>query len=193
MHDFIGLFVGAFLVQNVVLASFLGICPLLGVSKKQSSAFGMGVAVLFVIMAASVMTFAIYHNILAPFNLQFMRTIVFVLINASFVQFVEMFIKKFMPPLYKSLGIFLPLMATNCAILGAVLINIDRRLSFGEAMVNAFGISAGFLLIIFIFSTIRERLELSSNIPKGFKGIPIALLVVGIMSIAFAGFAGMGS
>ena len=193
MHDFIGLFIGAFLVQNIVLASFLGICPLLGVSKKQTSAFGMGAAVVFVTMTASAITFAIYHSILVDFNLQFMRTIVFILVIASFVQLVEMFIKKLMPSLYKSLGIFLPLMTTNCAIVGAVLINIDRRFSFGEAMVNAFGTSAGFLLIIYVFATIRERLELSSNIPKGFKGVPIALLVVGLMSIAFSGFSGMGS
>jgi len=187
------IFISAFIVQNIVLAGFLGICPLIGVSKKQSSAFGMGMAVMFVIMMASIITFAIYHWILIPFDLAFMRTIVFIMVNASLVQFVEMAVKKFFPPLYKSLGIFLPLIAVNCAVLGAVLLNIDRNLNFIESMVNSFGISAGFLLVIFIFSTLRERLEMSAQTPRGFRGVPIALIVSGLMAIAFMGFAGMGT
>ena len=187
------IFITAFIVQNIVLAGFLGICPIIGVSKKQSSALGMGLAVMFVMMMTSVITYFVYHHILAVFDLRFMRTVVFILITASLVQLVEMTVKKFFPALYKSLGLFLPLIATNCAILGAILLNIDRNLNFVEAMVNAFGISAGFLLVIFIFSTLRERLELSEHTPKGFRGVPIALIVSGIMAIAFMGFSGMGS
>jgi len=193
MINLFEIFITAFIVQNIVLAGFLGICPVLGVSKKQSSAFGMGLAVMFVMMMTSVITYFVYYFVLDPFNLRFMRTVVFILITASLVQLVEIIVKKFFPPLYKSLGLFLPLIATNCAILGAILLNIDRSLSFVEAMVHSFGISAGFLLVIFIFSTLRERLDLSSNTPKGFRGIPIALIVSGIMAIAFMGFAGMGA
>ena len=192
MIGFFEIFIAAVIVQNVVLAGFLGICPLLGVSKKRSSAFGMGMAVMFVMIMTAIITFAIYHTVLVYFDLSFMRTVVFIMIMATMVQFVEMVVKKFFTPLYKSLGVYLPLITTNCAAIGTVLLNIDRGFSFGEAMVNTLGVSVGFLLVIFVFSTIRERLELSDNIPKGFKGVPIALIVTGIMAITFMGFIGIG-
>jgi len=191
MDNLITIFIGALLVQNIVLAGFLGICPLLGVSKKTSSAFGMGMAVIFVVMVSSALTWFIHYFILVPFGLVFMRTIVFILLIASLVQFVEMIIKKYLPPLYKSLGVFLPLITTNCAVLGAALLNIDQSLNFVQSMVNALGIASGFLVIIYIFATIRERLEVS-NVSKGFAGVPISLVVVAIMAMAFVGFVGIG-
>ncbi|MCL1995365.1 MAG: RnfABCDGE type electron transport complex subunit A [Defluviitaleaceae bacterium] len=190
--EYLSLFIGATLVTNIILASFLGICPVIGVSKKVSSALGMGGAVIFVTVVSSAATWLIYHLLLVGLGLEFMRTIVFILIVASLVQFVEMFMKKFTPALYKVLGVFLPLMATNCAIIGAALINIDRDFTFTSTIVHAFGVSIGFTLVIFIFSTIRERLE-TSNTPEGFKGVPIALVVVTIMAMGFFGFVGLGS
>ena len=187
------IFIAAVIVQNVVLAGFLGVCPLLGVSKKRGAAVGMGLAVMFVMLMTASITFAIYHLVLVEFDLSFMRTVVFIMIMATMVQFVEMVIKKFFPPLYKSLGAYLPLITTNCAAIGTVLLNIDRGFDFREAMVNTLGVAVGFLLVIYVFSTIRERLELSLNIPKGFKGVPIALIVTGIMAITFMGFMGMGA
>lgn len=189
--ELFGILMSATLISNIVLANFLGICPLIGVSKKTSSALGMGMAVMFVIMVSSTVTWMVYYFLLEPFGLSFMRTIVFILIIATLVQFVEMVMKKYMIALYKALGVYLPLITTNCAVLGAVLININRNLTFVEALVNGFGISAGFLLVILVFATIRERLEFAP-VPRGFKGVPVALLTAAIMSMAFVGFAGMG-
>lgn len=191
MGDSISIFVSAVLVQNIILASFLGICPFLGVSKKTSSAIGMGLAVTFVIVISSILTWLLYHYLLVPFEITFMRTIVFILLIASLVQFVEMIIKKFSPSLYKSLGVFLPLITTNCAVLGATILNIDRELTLISSIINGLGISIGFTLVIYIFSTIRERLELA-NVPKGFRGVPISLITAALMSMAFLGFAGLG-
>lgn len=192
MGELFGLFIAAVLVQNIVLVSFLGICPLLGVSKKTDSAIGMGLAVVFVVMVSSALTWVIYHTLLVPFDLVFMRTIVFILLIATLVQFVEMVIKKFMPALYRSLGVFLPLIVTNCAVLGAALLNITNELGFIQSMVNALGISLGFMLVIYVFATLRMRLEIA-NVPRGFKGVPIALITVALMAMAFVGFLGIGS
>ena len=189
--ELLGIFIGATLVANILLAQFLGICSFVGVSKKSSSAIGMGGAVVFVITISSAATWLIYHFVLVPYSLEFMRTIVFILVIASLVQFVEMFMKKYMEGLYKALGVYLPLITTNCAVLGAALINIDRTLGFAQTIVNGFGISVGYALVIFIFSTIRERLELA-NTRAGFKGVPIALVSASIMAMAFFGFSGLG-
>lgn len=190
MESLFGIFIGAVLVQNIILSKFLGICPFLGVSKKSSSAIGMGFAVTFVTMVASIVTWFLYYYVLVPYNITYMRTISFILVIASLVQFVEMVIKKFSPALYKALGVFLPLITTNCAVLGAALLNIDRELSLLETVVNALGISVGFTLVIFVFSTLRERLELA-NVPKGFRGNPIALITAALMAMSFLGFAGL--
>ena len=189
--ELFSIFIGATLVANILLAQFLGICSFIGVSKKSESALGMGAAVVFVITTSSTVTWLIFHFILAANNLEFMRTIVFILVIASLVQFVEMVMKKYMVGLYKALGVYLPLITTNCAVLGAALLNIDRALGFVPTIVSGFGISFGYALVIFLFSTIRERLELS-NTPAGFKGVPIALVTASIMAMAFFGFAGLG-
>jgi len=180
------------LIQNVILTQFLGICPFMGVSKKSQSAIGMGLAVIFVMVLSSTVTFAINDLILERQGLEYLQTIVFILVISGVVQFVEMFIKKTAPFIYKMLGIYLPLITTNCAILGVALINVKPELEYGYAEMLAYtiGISLGFTLVIYIFSTIRERLE-NANVPQAFKGAPIALITAGIMSIIFIGFAGL--
>jgi len=162
MHLF-SLFIGSTLVTNIILSSFLGICPFIGVSKKSSSAIGMGSAVVVVITLSSAITWLIFRFILVPFELEFMRTIVFILLIASLVQFVEMVMKKYMVSLYKSLGVYLPLITTNCAVLGAALMNVDRGFDFISTIVNALGVSIGFMIVIYLFSTIRERLDLAKT------------------------------
>lgn len=178
------------LMDNVILSRFYGICPFLGVSKKTSSAVGMGVAVVFVIFLATLITWPIYHFVLVKAEVAYLDTITFILVIASLVQFIEMFIKKYIPSLYKSLGIYLPLITTNCAVLGVCLGNVDQNFSFLESISNALGTSLGFLLVIFLFSCIRERLE-TSNIPESLKGVPISLITASIMSLAFIGLAGI--
>ena len=178
------------LIDNVILSRFYGICPFLGVSKKTSSALGMGLAVIFVIVLASLICFPIYHFVLVPAGIPYMDTITYILVIASLVQFVEMFLKKYSPALYKSLGVYLPLITTNCAVLGVAQGNTDQGLSFMQSMANALGTSIGFMLILFVFSCIRARLE-ASNTPKSLKGIPIALITAAIMSLAFMGLSGM--
>lgn len=188
----------AILIQNVILTQFLGICPFMGVSKKSQSAIGMGLAVVFVMVLSSAITFGINDLILkadAPMakgDLTYLQTIVFILVISGVVQFVEMFIKKTAPFIYKMLGIYLPLITTNCAILGVALINVqpDKNFGFSEMLVYSFGSAIGFTLVIYVFSTIREKLE-NASIPKAFKGAPIALITAGIMSIIFLGFAGL--
>ncbi|MCL1990528.1 MAG: RnfABCDGE type electron transport complex subunit A [Defluviitaleaceae bacterium] len=189
--ELFSIFIGASLVSNIILANFLGICSFMGVSKKSSSALGMGFAVVFVITTSSMATWAIFHFLLVPFQLEFMRTIVFILVIATLVQFVEMYMKKNMQTLYKALGVYLPLITVNCAVLGAALLNIDRGFNFLGTVSSALGISLGYTLVIFIFSTIRERLELA-NTPRGFRGAPIALITAAIMAMAFFGFFGLG-
>ncbi len=190
--DLIKLGIEAILIQNVILTQFLGICPFMGVSKKSQSAIGMGLAVIFVMVISSGVTFVINDLILQPNKITYLQTIVFILVISGVVQFVEMFIKKTAPFIYKTLGIYLPLITTNCAILGIALINVQPEKEFGyaEMFVYTIGISIGFTLVIYIFSTIRERLE-NANVPKAFKGTPIALITAGIMSIIFLGFAGL--
>ncbi len=181
--------VNSMLINNVTLSRFYGICPFFGVSKKSSSALGMGVAVLFVIVLASLICWPIYQ-LLALANITFMDTITYILVIASIVQLIEMFIKKYSASLYKALGVYLPLITTNCAVLGVAQGNTDQALSFADSMANAIGTGLGFLIVIYIFSTIRYRLD-ASDAPKAFKGIPIALITAAIMAMAFLGFSGL--
>ena len=160
--------VGAALVNNVVLSQFLGLCPFLGVSKKTDTAAGMGTAVIFVIMIASAVTYGLYYALLVPFHLEYLQTIVFILVIAALVQLVEMVLKKFIKPLYEALGVYLPLITTNCAVLGVAISNIDSKYSFAESMANSLGISVGFLIAIVILAGIREKSE-NNNIQKAFQ------------------------
>lgn len=182
--------VAAALVNNVVLSQFLGLCPFIGVSKKTDTAAGMGAAVIFVIMIASAVTYGLYYALLVPFKLEYLQTIVFILVIAALVQLVEMILKKFIKPLYQALGVYLPLITTNCAVLGVAISNIDSGYNFAESMANSFGISVGFLIAIVILAGIREKSE-NNNIPKAFQGTPMVLLVAGLMAIAFTGFTGI--
>lgn len=176
--------INAMLVQNTILSKFLGICPFLGVSNKPKSSIGMGFAVLFVIALSTVICWPIYQYILVPAKIPFMDTIVYILVIASLVQICGYFIKKFSPSLYKALGIYLPLITTNCAVLGTVQLN--NSLDFLSSLGNAIGTSLGFMLVIFVFSCIRVRLE-KASVPKAFKGLPIALITASIMALAFVG------
>jgi electron transport complex protein RnfA len=180
----------AALVNNFVLSQFLGICPFLGVSKKVETAAGMGGAVLFVITIASICTSTLYNCLLKPNNLEYLNTIVFILVIAALVQFVEMVLKKMMPALYKSLGVYLPLITTNCAVLGVALLSVQNDYGILESTVNGIGASLGFFLAIVLMAGIREKLE-NSNIPEAFKGTPIVLITAGLMAIAFCGFGGV--
>ncbi len=182
--------ISAMLINNVVLKQFLGICPFLGVSKKIEASIGMSAAVAFVMILASIVSYGIHHLILVPFEIEFLGTIAFILVIASLVQFVEMFIKKTSKSLYKSLGIYLPLITTNCAILGVAQANVIYSYGFGEALAITIGSALGFGLIMFAFSAIRERLE-TGEVLKSFKGVPISLIVAAIMAMAFLGFGGM--
>lgn len=182
--------VNSMLINNVTLSRFYGICPFLGVSKKTSGAIGMGVAVTAVIVLAALVCWPIYYYILIPAGIPFMDTITYILVIASLVQILEMFIKKYSPSLYKTLGVYLPLITTNCAVLGVAQGNTDSLLNFSDSMANAIGTGLGFALVIFIFSTIRYRLD-ASNAPRAFKGIPVALATAAIMALAFLGFTGM--
>ena len=181
--------INGMLINNVTLSRFYGICPFLGVSKKTSSALGMGVAVIAVILVASIICWPIYE-LLKLANITFMDTITYILVIASIVQLIEMIIKKYSPSLYKSLGVYLPLITTNCAVLGVAQGNTDQGLNFADSMANALGTGIGFAVVIFIFSCIRYRLD-SSNTPKAFKGIPIALATAALMAMAFLGLSGM--
>lgn len=190
MSIFTILFTAA-LVNNFVLSQFMGICPFLGVSKKVETAAGMGGAVLFVITIASLCTSLLYNYLLVPFKLDYLKTIVFILVIAALVQFVEMVLKKMMPALYKSLGVYLPLITTNCAVLGVALLSVQNEYNILESVVNGIGASIGFLIAIVLMAGIREKLE-NSNIPEAFKGTPIVLITAGLMAIAFCGFGGVG-
>ena len=191
--DISGLFiilVSGILVNNFILSRFLGICPFLGVSSQVKTAAGMSGAVAFVIVLASLMTFATQNLILIPFHIEYMQTIAFILVIAALVQFVEMVVKKISPALYRSLGVYLPLITTNCAVLGITIINIQAEYNILKTIVNAIGVSAGFGLAIILFAGVREKLEIADT-PKIFKGVPVALISAGLMSIAFLGFAGL--
>lgn len=190
MTELILLAIGAALVNNVVLSQFLGLCPFLGVSKKVETASGMGVAVIFVITLASAVAGVIYRFVLEPLDITYLQTIVFILVIAALVQFVEMFLKKSMPGLYKSLGVYLPLITTNCAVLGVALTNVQNSYGIGTGIVNGFATSSGFTISIIILAGIREKMEYN-DVPKAFQGMPIVLVTAGLMAIAFFGFAGL--
>ena len=182
--------VGSIFINNVIFAKFLGCCPFMGVSKKIDASLGMGMAVTFVITLASGITWLVYHFLLAPFGLDYLQTIAFILIIAALVQFVEMAIAKTSPSLYKALGVFLPLITTNCAVLGVAIINIQEGYNFIETLVNGFSVAVGFSLALVLLAGIRERIE-SSAIPAPFKGVPIAFISAGLLAMAFMGFSGM--
>ena len=178
------------LVNNYVLNKFLGICPFLGVSKKSDQAVGMGASVIFVMLVATAATWPIYNYLLVPNGLAYLQTIVFILVIAALVQFVEIFLKKFIPALHKSLGVYLPLITTNCAVLGVTINNITDEYTFIESMVSSLGCGLGFLLAMWLFAGVRNRLE-ESDAPECFKGMPITLVAASIVSVAFMGFGGI--
>ncbi len=190
LHEIIFIVIGAIFVNNIVLAQFLGCCPFLGVSKKLSSAIGMGMAVTFVLTLASVITWLVQVYLLERFDIGYLQTIAFILVIASLVQFVEMVIKKHSPDLYKALGVYLPLITTNCAVLGVALLNVERNYNFIEGLVYAVMAGIGFTIAIVIFASIRERLDVSET-PKAFEGLPITLVTAALLSIAFMGFQGL--
>ena len=190
MKELILIAIGAALVNNVVLSQFLGICAFLGVSKKMDTAAGMGGAVIFVLTISSFVTSLIYKFILAPAELDYLKTIVFILVIAALVQLVEMFLKKTIPSLYKALGVYLPLITTNCAVLGVAIKNISNGYGFIESVVCGFCTAFGFLISIVIMAGIRERIE-HNDVPNAFKGTPIVLVTASLMAIAFCGFAGL--
>jgi electron transport complex protein RnfA len=175
------------LTENFVLVKFMGICPFLGVSKKYDSAIGMGLAVIFVMVCASICTYPVYTFILVPLGIDYMKTVAFILLIATFVQLVEMIIHKKVPTLYKSLGVYLPLITTNCAVLGVTILNTDNSYNFLQSIVNALGGGIGFTLALIIFASVRSRIE-SSNIPKTFAGVPSTLIAAAIVSVSFMGF-----
>lgn len=185
------IFLIALLVNNFVLSKFLGICSFLGVSKKIKTAFGMGCAVTFVMVLASFISYVVYNVILLPLGIGYMYTIAFILVIAALVQFVEMFLKKSSPALYSALGIFLPLITTNCAILGAVIINMNENYNMLESVVFGFASGLGYMLAIVLLAGIRERLDENEYMPESMKGLPISLITAGLMSIAFLGFQGL--
>ena len=182
--------VASALVNNVVLSQFLGLCPFLGVSKKVKPAAGMGAAVVFVITLASAVAAVIYQFVLAPNGLAYLETIVFILVIAALVQFVEMFLKKYMKSLYQSLGVYLPLITTNCAVLGVALTNVQKSYDILTSVVNGFATAAGFTISIVILAGIREKTE-HNDVPESFRGMPITMITAGLMAIAFCGFSGL--
>ena len=190
MKELLLVAIGSALVNNVVLSQFLGLCPFLGVSKKVETSAGMGAAVIFVITIASIVASLIYDGILVTFHLEYLQTIVLILVIAALVQFVEMFLKKSMPALYESLGVFLPLITTNCAVLGVALTNVQKEYNFVTSVVNGFGTAVGFTIAIVMLAGIRERIE-HNDIPHTIQGSPIVLITAGLMAIAFFGFSGL--
>ncbi len=190
VKDLLIILVSSSLVSNVVLSQFLGLCPFLGVSKKIKTAAGMGTAVIFVITLASAVAGVIYKFILQPFHIEYLQTIVFILVIAALVQFVEMFLRKSMPSLYEALGVYLPLITTNCAVLGVALTNVQKEYGILTGVVNGFATAVGFTIAIVILAGLREKMEYN-DIPKSFKGMPTVLLTAGLMAIAFCGFSGL--
>lgn len=190
MKELMLIIVGSALVNNVVLSQFLGLCPFLGVSKKTETAAGMGGAVIFVITLSSFVTSVIYQFILVPTHMEYLQTIVFILVIAALVQFVEMFLKKSMPALYESLGVYLPLITTNCAVLGVAVINVQKSYNVLQGTVNGFATALGFTISIVLMAGLREKMEYN-DVPKYFQGFPMVLLTAGLMAIAFFGFSGI--
>ena len=185
------IFIGAMLVNNFVLSQFLGICSFIGVSKKKNAAVGMGLAVTFVMVLASIISWLVYNLVLDKFNITYLKTIVFVLVIASLVQFVEMVVKKYSPSLYKALGIFLPLITTNCAVLGMAVTNVEEGYNLIQSIVHALGAAGGFMLAIVLMSFLREKIDDNEEIHPYFRGLPITLFTAALMSIAFLGFQGL--
>ena len=190
MKEMMIILVSAILVDNFVLSKFMGICPFLGVSKKLDSAFGMSVAVTFVMVMATAVTYPIYTYLLQPFGLEYLKIVVFILVIALFVQLVEIVLRRFIPPLYHNLGIYLPLITTNCAVLGVTLLNVDNQYAFLPSIVNALGAGLGFMLALILFSGIRQKLE-SCDTPEFFRGLPATLIAAAIVSVSFVGFGGV--
>ena len=190
MKELLLIAIGSALVNNVVLSQFLGLCPFLGVSKKVETSAGMGAAVIFVITIASAVTSLVYTGILVNLHLEYLQTIVFILVIAALVQFVEMFLKKSMPSLYEALGVYLPLITTNCAVLGVALTNVTKSYNFVQSVVNGIGISVGFTIAIVMLAGVREKIE-HNDVPYSFQGSPIVLITSGFMAIAFFGFSGL--
>jgi electron transport complex protein RnfA len=190
MENLLVIAVGAIFVNNFVLSRFLGLCPFFGVSKKTSSALGMGSAVIFVMTCASAITWPIYTYLLRPFNIEFMEIVTFILVIATFVQLIEMVIRKYQPDLYGVLGIYLPLITTNCAVMGVALLNVEENYSFIGSVVNGFAAGIGFTLALLLMSGIRERLEFA-DVPKSFQDLPIAFVSAALLALAFMAFSGM--
>ena len=190
MKELILIIVGSALVNNIILSQFQGLCPFLGVSKKVDTSIGMGAAVIFVITLASIATNLVYALVLVPLHLEYLQTIAFILVIAALVQFVEMFLKKSMPSLYSALGVFLPLITTNCAVLGSALTNVQKGYNFIFSVANGLGTAVGFTVAIVLLASIRESIE-DNDIPYNFQGSPIVLITSGLMAIAFCGFSGL--
>ena len=190
MKEILVLMFSAVFIENFIFAKFYGCCPFLGVSEKPSTALGMGMAVTFVMTIASAATWLVYSYILVPFSLEYLKTIAFILVIAGLVQFIEMFLHKFVPALYSSLGIFLPLITTNCAVLGAALVNINNGYNFIQSVAFGFAAAIGFTMAIVVFAGVRVRLQFAEP-PKAFRGMPIALVTAGLIAMAFMGFSGM--
>lgn len=188
--EYFVIIISSIFVNNIVLSQFLGICPFLGVSGKVSTSLGMGAAVTFVLAIASIAAYLIQYHILVPLHIEYMQTIVFILVIAALVQMVEIILKKVSPALYKALGIFLPLITTNCAVLGVAILLVQKEYNLGEAVVYAVAVAVGFTLALVLFAGLRERLELE-NVPKALRGVPIALITAGILAMAFMGFSGL--
>ena len=191
MKELLMIMMSVILVDNFVLSKFLGICPFLGVSKKLDSAVGVGAAVTFVMVIATAVTWPIQIYILDKNGITYLQTVVFILVIASLVQLLEMVLKKYMPPLYRSLGVYLPLITTNCAVLGVTILNIDEKYTFVQSIFSSLGAGIGFLLALILFAGLRGKLENNDSIPESFKGIPITLVTASILSLAFMGFSGM--
>ncbi len=190
MKEMLIILLSAILTDNFVLKKFLGICPFLGVSKKLDSAMGMSVAVTFVMVLATAVTYPIYTGILLNLDMGYLQTIVFILVIAALVQLVEIVLKKYVPALYRSLGIYLPLITTNCAVLGVTLLNFDQEYTFAQSLVNSLGAGLGFMLAMVLFTGVRSRIE-AADIPEAFKGLPVTLAAASVVSVAFVGFSGV--
>ena len=190
--EYVILIISAVLIKNILLAEYLGNCPFLGTSKRMDTAVGMGLSVIFVMTIATAVTYWVQYKVLNPLNMGYLQTIVFILVIAALVQFVEMFLRKFAPPLYMALGIFLPLITTNCAVLGTAILCIRRDLNFAQSIVFSIASASGFTLALILLAGIRERLEIS-DVPKALRGTAIGLIMAGLMSLAFFGFVGVDS
>lgn len=190
MSNLLTIFLAGVLTENMILSKFLGICPFLGVSKKVNTAFSMSVAVIIVMLISTLVTYPIYAYILVPAGLEYLQTIVFILIIAALVQFIEMALKRYMPPLYNALGIYLPLITTNCAVLGITLLHFTKELNYLEAIFNTLGAGVGFMVAMVMFAGVRQRLE-SADIPKALQGLPITLISAAIVALSFLGFSGI--